>query len=88
MTVTSPQKREVEKIQKLNIEELEKQAQTLVEDAKVPVTVDYIARQLHIAWDTSRSLLLSLALKGRVSAVKTMKSWIFQPAPEKKGTPA
>jgi hypothetical protein len=68
---------------KLNIPELEKQAQALVEGAAVPVTVDYIARQLHIAWDTARSLLLSMALKGQVSAVKTMKSWIFQPAPEK-----
>lgn len=69
---------------KLNIPELEKQAESLVNDAKVPVTVDYIARQLHIAWDTARSLLLSLAVQGRVSAVKTMKSWIFQPTPEKK----
>jgi predicted Rossmann fold nucleotide-binding protein DprA/Smf involved in DNA uptake len=75
-------------MQKLNIEELEKEAQILVENAKVPVTVDYIARQLHVAWGTGRSLLLSLALKGHITAIKTMKSWIFQPAPEKKGTPA
>ena len=71
-------------MQKLDIEELEKQAQALVEGARVPVTVDYIARQLHVAWDTARSILLTLALKGRVSAVKTMKSWIFQTAQEKK----
>jgi hypothetical protein len=79
-----PRKKEVEKIKKLNIEELENRAQTLVEDAKFPVTVDYIARQLHLAWDTARSLLLSLALRNRITAVRGMNSWTFKPV-EKKG---
>ena len=63
---------------KLDIQELEEQALGLVNESHIPVTTDYIARKLHVAWDTARALLLGMACQNRLRAVKTMKSWIFQ----------
>lgn len=51
----------------------------LVNEAMEPVTVDYIAVELHVAWDTARALLLTLTLYGKIVGMKTMKSWIFMP---------
>jgi hypothetical protein len=44
-----------------------------------PVTIDYIAVELHVAWDTARALLLTLTLYGKIVGMKTMKSWVFMP---------
>lgn len=63
---------------KIEKQKLETQAQKLVSEADIPVTVDFVARKLSIAWDTARALLLGLACQGRIQAVKTMKSWIFK----------
>ena len=59
-------------------EELEKQTLKLVNAAHLPVTVDYVATQCHVAWDTARALLLGLACQKKITATKTMKSWIFK----------
>jgi hypothetical protein len=56
----------------------------LIADAKIPVTVDFIAQNLKVSWDTARSLLLGLAIQERLKATKTMKSWIFEPRQAKK----
>jgi len=53
-------------MQKGEIRELECQALRLVQQAEMPVTVDYVARQLGVAWDTGRSLLLGLSCKGKL----------------------
>jgi len=64
-------------MQKIETQKLETQALKLVNETDIPVTVDYIARKLSVAWDTARALLLGLACQGKVQAIKTMKSWIF-----------
>ena len=72
-------------MQKLDIPQMEEQALSLIGEARIPVTVDYIARKLDISWDTARSLLLGLAIHDRLKATKTMKSWVFEPSKAKKG---
>ena len=57
--------------------EFESKALALINEAKIPVSVDYIARQLDTAWDTSRSILLGLAAEGRIKALRTMHGWVF-----------
>lgn len=71
-------------MQKLDIPQMEKQALNLIGEARIPVTVDYIARKLKISWDTARSLLLGLAIQDQLKATKTMKSWVFEPLKAKK----
>ena len=66
-------------MQKVETERLETQALKIVTKSSIPVTVDYVARQLSIAWDTARALLLGLACREKIQAIKTMKSWIFKP---------
>jgi hypothetical protein len=75
---------EVEKTQKINVDNLEKQALTLIAEARIPVTVDFIAHNLKVSWDTARSILLGLAIQERLKATKTMKSWIFEAIEENK----
>jgi hypothetical protein len=66
-------------MKKTIIHDLETKTVALVEDADIPITADYVSKELRIAWDTARSLLLGLACQGRIHALKTMKSWVFLP---------
>ncbi len=45
--------------------------------ADMPVDVGFVARNLGIAWGTARYLLLELAVKGKLKALKTTKSYVF-----------
>lgn len=67
-------------MQKVGTKEFETQALKLVQENDLPVTADYVARQLSVAWDTARALLLGLACQGKIEAIKTMKSWVFKPS--------
>jgi len=42
------------------------------------VSTDFVAYHLGIAWVTSRSLLMNMALKGLIEMEKTTKSMIFR----------
>ena len=64
-----------------NSPELKQTTLGLLKAAKVPVSIGYVADELHIAWGTARALLLELTLEGKVEGLKTLKSWIFW-APE------
>lgn len=66
-------------MKKVERQKLETQTLELVNESSIPITADYIARQLSIAWGTARSLLLGLACQGKIEAIKTMKSWVFKP---------
>lgn len=66
-------------MEKVEKQKLETRALKLVNEIDIAVTVDYIARELSIAWDTARALLLGLACQGKIQAIKTMKSWVFKP---------
>lgn len=50
----------------------------LVKEAGMPVSVEYIAHNLDVAWATARGILFELALRREIIAEKTTKSWIFQ----------
>jgi hypothetical protein len=39
----------------------------------------YVAEHLNLAWTTARAVLFDLSLNGQLKAVKTTKSWVFQP---------
>lgn len=49
----------------------------VVKDAHMPVSIDYVARNVNLTWASARAILFQLALGGRLSAQNTTKSWIF-----------
>jgi len=49
----------------------------LIESTEMPVSVDFVARNLGLNWSTARALLMQLSLEGKLVAEKTTKSWIF-----------
>ena len=52
----------------------------VVEAASQPVTADYVAFHLGVAWNTAKTTLLELAVSRRVKATKTSHGWIFTAA--------
>jgi hypothetical protein len=65
------------KIQRINDPETEKTVLDVMKEAEQPVSCDYIAFNLQIGWGTARGVLLNMALKGKITALKTTKSFIF-----------
>lgn len=59
---------------------LEDAAVQVVKAAAEPVTTDYVAFHLGVAWNTAKTVLLELAISRRVRATKTSHGWIFAPA--------
>jgi len=57
----------------------------VVAEAEKPVSIDYVAHQLGINWQTARAALLNLALKRQLIAVETTKSFVFLPVRHKLG---
>lgn len=45
--------------------------------AEMPVSVQYVADRVDVAWHQARAQLFKLAMEGKVKAVNTTKSWIF-----------
>ena len=66
------------KIIKFDDPSIEKNVLKLLKETEKPVSVDYVAFHIKIGWGTARSILLNMALKGTVKAIKTTKSLIFQ----------
>jgi hypothetical protein len=66
-------------LQKFNNADTEKRVLQLLEQAQQPVSTDWIAFNLKICWSTARGLLLNMALKGQIKALKTTKSFVFSP---------
>lgn len=56
---------------------LQAEAVELLRRTDVPVSVDFVAHHLGMAWSTARALLFKLALDGKIVARKTSKAWIF-----------
>jgi len=64
---------------KVGNKEFQRRALRAVRKAEVPVTIDYVASKLSVSWSTARTILLELALSGKVVAEKTLGgSWIFR----------
>jgi hypothetical protein len=66
-------------MQKINAKDFESRVLELVNNASEAITIDFVSRELGISWDTGRALCLGLAVRGKIVALKTMKSWIFMP---------
>jgi hypothetical protein len=64
-------------MQKIDNPETEANVLQLMVEAKQPVSCDYIAFKMQIGWGTARGILLNMALKGQITALKTTKSFIF-----------
>jgi len=67
----------VSKVQKIDDPKTEERILQVMKEANQPVSCDYIAFNLQIGWGTARGILLNMALKGRITALKTTKSFIF-----------
>lgn len=70
-------------MQKIDNPETEANVLQLMAEAKQPVSCDYIAFKMQIGWGTARGILLNMALKGQITALKTTKSFIFMTKPSK-----
>ncbi len=57
--------------------QIAKQVLTVLGEAKIPVSIDYVANHLEIAWGTARAILLNMTVQGKIKAQKTTKSLIF-----------
>lgn len=73
-------------MQKIDNPEIEANVLQVMEQANQPVSCDYVAFKMQIGWGTARGILLNMALKGQITALKTTKSFIFmlKPEPSKK----
>jgi hypothetical protein len=58
-------------------EENVKRALTVLEDAKMPVSIGYVAYNIKVTWQTARSLLLKMSLIGKIAAIETTKGYLF-----------
>lgn len=56
---------------------LETKVITLLGETENPVSIDFVRHHLALNWSTTRALLFSLALEGKIRSQKTSKSWIF-----------
>jgi hypothetical protein len=69
-------------MQKIDNPEIEKNTLQIMKEANQPVSCDYVAFKLHVGWGTARGVLLNMALKGKITALKTTKSFIFLLKPD------
>jgi hypothetical protein len=64
-------------MQKLGNPATETQILDLMKKEGRPVTTGYIAYNIGVCWSTARGVLLDMALKNKLKAVKTTQSFVF-----------
>ena len=64
---------------KKNTKELKEGVKEFIRVQQKPFSVNDVAREFRIQWNTARAILLELALEGEVEVVKTTKSYVFIP---------
>ena len=57
--------------------EVEAKALELIREAGMPVSIDYVARSLGVSWQTARTILLYLVIKGKLKMIDTTKGPVF-----------
>ena len=57
--------------------EVERKALEHIREAGMPVSVDYVARSLGVSWQTARTILLYLVIKGKLKMMDTTKGPVF-----------
>jgi hypothetical protein len=63
-------------------QELETQALNLLEKENMPLSIGFVAYHLKVTWQTARSLLLKMSLRGKIEALETSKGFMFCPKQE------
>jgi predicted transcriptional regulator len=66
------------------VEKLKQKAMKILQESGMPLGVGEVAKKLNIAWATARAVLLTLEAEGKVSALKTSKSYVY--FPKERGT--
>jgi predicted ArsR family transcriptional regulator len=59
------------------VERLKPKVMKILEESEMPLGVGEVAKKLGIAWATARAILLTLEAEGKVSALKTSKSYVY-----------
>lgn len=64
---------------KVKVDELkvEEKVINLLDQTRIPVSIDFIASNIGIGWGTARAILLTLSLERKIRYLKTTKSWVF-----------
>lgn len=62
---------------KVGSPELDAATLEVIKEANMPVSIQYVADHVNIAWHQARSQLFKLAMEGKIKGVDTTKSWIF-----------
>lgn len=57
--------------------EVETQVIKILETHSEPVSIDLVSYHLKVGWGTARSILLNMALKGKIKFLKTSKGYVF-----------
>ena len=63
--------------------DLEEKIVKIIEEAGMPVSIQYVTWHLEndfdckVSWHTVRAILWKLASEGKIKAMNTTKSWIF-----------
>lgn len=57
--------------------EIETKVIKVLSEAENVSSIDYVRYNLDMNWGTTRALLLSMALQGKIKSMKTSKSWVF-----------
>ncbi len=67
---------------KVGSPELERATMEVMRKTAMPVSVQYVASRVDVAWHQARSQLFLLAMEGKINALNTTKSWIFTIKPD------
>ena len=62
---------------KVGSPELDATTLEVMRKAEMPVSIQYVADHVDIAWHQARSQLFKLAMEGKIKGIDTTKSWIF-----------
>ncbi|GAI10115.1 unnamed protein product [marine sediment metagenome] len=62
---------------KVGSPKLDKETLEVIRKAEMPVSIQYVANHVNVAWHQARSQLFKLAMEGKIKAVDTTKSWVF-----------
>ena len=57
--------------------DIQNNVMSLLQETKMPVSIEFVAQKLSIGWGTARAILLNLAIQGKIRMQKTTKSLIF-----------
>jgi hypothetical protein len=62
---------------KVGSKKFESKVETILTEAKMPVSAAYVAERLKVGWGTARAILLDMTVKGRVRMILTNIAPVF-----------